>query len=176
MEMRAQQQENAKIPTAKALHPSFNAPNSKFALNRENINSSNRIIKHDADMAKAHSPNSDEENRSIALKSERSIGSYACVLPSHMEINYMQFIKGNREFRLITDAARAALLDDLCELDKCYYLNTSNFELYISDNKSTIKSKSKSYKPFRVYSLARAQVLPNARAFREQPVAVRGRA
>lgn len=131
--------------------PSFDVHDSKFVVNNENLDSCNRILHFDPDTSKVHCSKSNEEKESFTQKSERSIRSYSCVLPSQMEINYMQFIKGNREFRLINDATRAALLDDLCELDKCYYLNISNFEFDVSEVKSELISKVQSDSSFWLY-------------------------
>jgi hypothetical protein len=55
------------------------------------------------------------------------------------EVNFMEYYKNDREFALLSPSTRLALLDDLFEIDKCYYLSriTCNIQDLNSNSKLT---------------------------------------
>jgi hypothetical protein len=126
--------------TSIGKHIVSSARDAKVSPRNENVPSHNipplKVTYH----TKIHRSNSEDEIELTRRKNLNSSKGKVSLKPSQAEVNYMQFYKGDREFRLISDVARASMLDDLCELDKCHYLNNYMFDIENDNFKGGLSS------------------------------------
>ena len=67
--------------------------------------------------------------------------SFSRLKSSSLSVNYFDFYKKKKEFKLLSDAERDCLIEDLFEADKCFYLNQFNMKIHSSHKLRTDDGK-----------------------------------
>jgi hypothetical protein len=67
--------------------------------------------------------------------------TFARIKAKPYQINYFDYYKIKKDFYLLSTEERDALLEDLYEFDKCFYLNQMNVRIHASDNECCINSQ-----------------------------------
>ena len=95
----------------------------KFENPNENLNSYNQIKTPVPSQFKPAKFGSKEDLDLIVQRPKLKRSGVRQTWLAISEVNLMEYYRTDREFVLLSAAARIALLDDLFEIDKCYYLS-----------------------------------------------------
>lgn len=80
------------------------------------------------------------ESEKAGSKRQRT-SSFARLQAEALKINYFEFYKLKKEFKLISDEIRQYLIDDLFEFDKCFYLNQFKVAIHGEEDLSDLRSQ-----------------------------------
>ena len=165
--------EPVRASSLQAKHLTSSARDFKIHATDENLGTQNQPRGHPPSQFKPGRPNFKEDPVAAQTPSTKPNGKAKIQRVSMTEVNYMQFYKGTKEFRLLSEGARAALLDDLCELDQCHHLSQNSFSPEAFTDKGELTSREEKA-PLRVHLQPRQQAEAHDRGHQRQPVGVRG--
>lgn len=121
----------------------------KFENSNENLNSFNQAKSPKTSQFKPAKFSSKEDLDLVVQRPKLKRTNIRQTWLAISEVNFMEYYKADREFALLSDAARMALLDDLFEIDKCYYLSRITCDMKDLNSNCKLKSPENEKRPFR---------------------------